>query len=45
LENGKEELIYNYYTPYFEEFTVYPVSQVLLSLMPDRITLGGFFDE
>lgn len=63
LENVKADLLYNYYTPYFKEFTVYPMSQVPLSIMPDRdakyqayakiitrlqpdkITLGGFFDE
>jgi len=63
LENVKADLLYNYYTPNFEEFTVYPMSQIPLSIMPDRdakyqayaeiitrlqpdrITLGGFFDE
>lgn len=63
LENVKADLLYNYYTPYFKEFTVYPMRQVPLSIMPDReakyqeyakiitrlqpdrITLGGFFDE
>lgn len=63
LENVKADLLYNYYTPFFKEFTIYPMSQVPLSIMPDRdekyeqyariitrlqpdrITLGGFFDE
>ncbi|MDP3304640.1 MAG: CapA family protein [Erysipelotrichaceae bacterium] len=63
LENVKADLLYNYYTPDFKEFTLYPMSQVPLSIMPDRdakyqayakiitrlqpdkITLGGFFDE
>jgi poly-gamma-glutamate synthesis protein (capsule biosynthesis protein) len=36
LENVKADLLYNYYTPFFKEFTVYPMSQVPLSIMPDR---------
>jgi poly-gamma-glutamate capsule biosynthesis protein CapA/YwtB (metallophosphatase superfamily) len=63
LENVKADLLYNYYTPYFKEFTIYPMSKVPLSIMPDRdakylqyakiitrlqpdrIKIGGFFDE
>ncbi|PKM64809.1 MAG: capsule biosynthesis protein capA [Firmicutes bacterium HGW-Firmicutes-20] len=63
LENVKADLLYNHYTSSYKQFTIYPMSQIPLNLLPDRdalyqkyvsiitklqpdrIKIGGFFDE
>lgn len=63
LENVKADLLYNHYTSSYKQFTIHPMSQIPLNLLPDRdlkyleyvsiitklqpdrIKIGGFFDE
>jgi poly-gamma-glutamate synthesis protein (capsule biosynthesis protein) len=63
LENVKADLLYNHYTSSYKQFTIYPMSKIPLTLLPnrdakyleyvsiitrlqpDRISIGGFFDE